>query len=46
MDVYTALLAAAAVVLVMGVIALVLANTDHSKSSRNPQGGPFTVING
>lgn len=45
MDVYTALLAAAAVVLALGVIALVIANTDHSTNSRSSQGGPFTIIN-
>jgi hypothetical protein len=46
MDVYTGLLAAAAVVLALGVIALVLGNSDHAKSSRSPDAGPFTVING
>jgi hypothetical protein len=46
MDVYTALLAAAAVVLALGVIALALGNSDHAKNTRNSDAGPFTVING
>ena len=46
MDVYTGLLAAAAVVLALGVIALVLGNSDHATGPRSPDAGPFTVING
>lgn len=44
LDVYTGLLAAAAVVLALGVIALVLSNADHAKNARNNDAGPFTVI--
>lgn len=46
LDVYTGLLAAAAVVLALGVIALVLGNSDHAKNARNQDAGPFTVISG
>jgi hypothetical protein len=44
MDVYTGLLAAAAVVLALGVIALVIGNSDHAKNPRNQDAGPFTII--
>jgi hypothetical protein len=42
-DVFTALLAAAALVLVIGVVALALANTRHSDVN-NAGGGPLTLV--
>lgn len=44
MDVYTALLFAATVVLLGGVVWLALANMQHSSVSDNDAGGPFKLV--
>jgi hypothetical protein len=43
LDVFTALLGAAALILILGVVALVFANTEHSTVGSS-EGGPFTVV--
>jgi hypothetical protein len=43
LDVYTGLLAAAALVLLLGVVALAVGNSSHS-SVNNQAGGPFTIV--
>ncbi|MBL9149152.1 MAG: hypothetical protein JNM94_10715 [Phycisphaerae bacterium] len=43
-DVYTALLFAATIVLLGGVVWIALANMQHSKSSENDAGGPFKLV--
>ncbi len=43
LDVYTALLGAAALVLIAGVLALVFANSEHS-SVNSGDGGPFSLV--
>jgi hypothetical protein len=42
-DVYTALLGAAALALLLGIAALFFANTSHSKAG-NQEGGPFAIV--
>ncbi len=47
MDVYTGLLAAATLVLLLGVVALMMGNSDHSTVSGpggGQPGGPFSVV--
>ncbi|MDZ4755240.1 MAG: hypothetical protein SGJ11_12210 [Phycisphaerae bacterium] len=43
MDVYTGLLAAALLVLLLGIAALAIGNSSHSDMN-NQGGGPFTVV--
>lgn len=44
LDVYTALLSAAVLVLLGGVIWIALANSEHSKADANDSGGPFKLV--
>ena len=44
-DVFTALLAVAALVLVAGIAIMAMANLEHSKASDSDQGGVLKLVN-
>lgn len=44
LDVYTALLGIAALVLIAGIAVLAMRNMEHSKASDRDQGGLFAIV--
>jgi len=44
LDVYTGLLAVAAVVLLAGIVIMAMENLEHSKASDSDQGGVLTLV--